>query len=74
VGRSNYLFVGNEEAGHDIAVIYTLVASCEKHGINPVSYLADVLVRVQKHPASQIEDLLPHRYRAQSTSALAVAP
>jgi len=64
VGRSNYLFVGNEKAGHDIAVLYTLVASCEKHGINPVSYLADVLVRVQKHPASQIQDLLPHRYRA----------
>jgi len=67
VGRSNYLFVGNEEAGHDIAVIYTLVASCEKHGINPVSYLADVLVRVQQHPASQIQDLLPHRYRAPAT-------
>jgi transposase len=63
VGRSNFLFVGNEQAGHDLAVIYTLVASCEKHGINPVAYLSDVLVRVQKHPASRIEELLPHRYR-----------
>jgi transposase len=74
VGRSNYLFVGNEEAGHDIAVIYTLVASCEKHGINPVAYLADVLVRVQKHPASQVEDLLPHRYRPLPASRPVAAP
>ena len=63
VGRSNFLFVGSKEAGEDLAVIYTLVASCEKHGINPVAYLSDVLVRVQKHPASRIEELLPHRYR-----------
>lgn len=69
VGRSNFLFVGNEQAGHDLAVIYTLVASCEKHGINPVAYLSDVLVRVQKHPASRIEELLPHRYRPQEHAA-----
>jgi transposase len=69
VGRSNFLFVGNEQAGHDLAIIYTLVASCEKHGINPVAYLSDVLVRVQKHPASRIEELLPHRYRPPELAA-----
>jgi hypothetical protein len=35
-GRANYLFVGNEEAGHDFAVLYTLVVSCEKHSVNPL--------------------------------------
>ena len=63
LGRANFLFVGSEEAGHDLAVLYTLVASCEKSGVNPVAYLTDVLTRVQRHPANRIEELLPHRWK-----------
>ncbi len=63
LGRSNYLFFGHENAGQNFAVLYSLVASCEKHGVNAIDYLADVLIRVQKHPASRIEELLPHRWK-----------
>jgi transposase len=63
LGRGNYLFFGNEEAGHNFAVLYTLVASCEKHGVNAITYLSDVLTRVQKHPASRVAELLPHRWK-----------
>jgi transposase len=63
LGRSNFLFVGHENAGHDLAVLYTLVASCEKHRLNPIAYLTDVLVRIQTHPAARVEELLPHRYK-----------
>lgn len=63
LGRANYLFVGNEEAGHDFAVLYTLVASCEKHAVNPLDYLADVLIRVQGHPAARVRELLPDRWK-----------
>lgn len=63
VGRSNFLFVGNEESGHDHAVLYTLVASCEKNGVNPVAYLTDVLTRIQTHPANRVDELLPHRWK-----------
>jgi transposase len=63
LGRSNFLFVGNEASGHDFAVLYTLVASCQKNGVEPIAYLTDVLTRVQTHPARKIEDLLPHRWK-----------
>ena len=63
VGRSNYLFVGHKESGEDHAILYTLVASCEKNGVNPVAYLTDVLTRIQTHPASRIHELLPHRWK-----------
>jgi transposase len=63
LGRKNYLFAGSEDAGHDLACLYTLVASCEKHGVNPLAYLTDVLVRVQEHPESRVADLLPHRWK-----------
>jgi len=29
-------------------------------GINPVDYLADILLRIQTHTASRIDELLPH--------------
>ena len=32
------------------------------NGVNPVAYLADVLLRVQTHPASRIDDLLPNNW------------
>jgi transposase len=63
LGRSNYLFVGNEKAGNNIAALYTLVASCEKNGVNPIEYLTDVLTRVRTHPDSRVEGLLPHRWK-----------
>lgn len=72
LGRSNYLFVGHKESGDDHAVLYTLVASCEKNGVNPVAYLTDVLTRIQTHPASRIHELLPHRWKPPVSSAIAL--
>ena len=62
LGRKNFLFVGHEDAGDNIAALYTLVATCEAHGVNPFDYLRDVLMRVSTHPASDIDALLPHRW------------
>jgi len=58
-----FLFVGNEDADHHLAVRYTLVAACEKHGVNPIAYLTDVITRVQTHRASPVAELLPHRWK-----------
>ncbi len=61
--RKNFLFVGTDEAGENLAGLYSLVATCEVNGINPVTYLADILLRVQTHPASRIDELLPHNWK-----------
>ena len=70
MGRANFLFVGHEDSGHRHAVLYTLINSCQQHGVNPVDYLTDVLTRIDDHPARQIEDLLPHRWRPPDDSAV----
>jgi transposase len=62
LGRKNFLFVGSDGAGENLAGLYSLIATCEANGVNPVEYLADVLIRVQTHPASQLDELLPHRW------------
>jgi transposase len=62
LGRKNFLFVGNDDAGENLAGLYSLVATCEANGINPLAYLEDVLVRVHTHPNSRIDELLPHNW------------
>ena len=64
LGRKNYLFVGDVAAGKSLAGLYSLVATCETRGINPFDYLVDVLGRVQDHPASAIDKLLPGAWAA----------
>nr|WP_255424347.1 IS66 family transposase [Corallococcus sp. CA047B] len=63
LGRKNFLFVGHEAAGENLAGLYALVATCEANGVNPEDYLADVLLRVQTHPNARIAELLPHEWK-----------
>jgi transposase len=61
LGRKNFLFVGHEDAGANIAGLYSLVATCEANGVNPLAYLTDVLGRLGT--PSVLDDLLPHRWK-----------
>lgn len=62
LGRKNYLFVGDKDCGTNLANIYSLTATCELNGIDPQRYFEDVLIRIQHHPASRIDELLPDRW------------
>jgi transposase len=63
LGRKNYLFVGSDAGGQRAAILYSLIRTCERHGVNAWNYLRDILTRISTHPASQIDDLLPHRWK-----------
>ena len=63
LGRKNYLFVGHKIAGENIAVLMSLLTSCVANGINPEAYLTDVLLRVATQPVSDIDGILPHRWK-----------
>ena len=63
LGRKNFLFVGNDAAGENLSVLQSLVSTCQACGVNPQAYLEDVLVRVQTHPAKDIDALLPMHWR-----------
>jgi len=63
LGRKNFLFLGNDEAGEHLATLQSLVSSCQLNGVNPAEYLKDVLVRVARgHPQSRLDELLPHNW------------
>lgn len=73
--RKNSLFFGNDAAGQRFAVLFSLIAMCEKHGVNPVEYFTDVLLRIHDHPKSRVAELLPHAWKASfGSSAVPAAP
>ena len=59
VGRKNWMFAGSEDGARRAATLFSLVASCRLHGIDPWAYFDDVLCRVQTHPARRVGELTP---------------
>lgn len=43
IGKKNWLFIGHPSAGKRSAIIYSIVISCQRHGICPDQYLRKVL-------------------------------
>jgi len=59
VGRKRWLFIGHPHAGWRSAVIYSIIVSCRRRGVNPETYLTDVLRRLPSLKITEIEALLP---------------
>lgn len=59
VGRGAWLFVGSDDHAQATANLFTLIASCKLHGLDPEAYLRD-LVRVLVHwPRDRYLELTP---------------
>jgi hypothetical protein len=63
IGRKNWLFCGSDNGGHTGAVLFSLIATCQRHKVNPLDYLRDVLTRIAATPVSQVPQLLPHTWQ-----------
>jgi len=59
LGKKNWWFVGPPEAGERSAVIYTLLGSCRRHGVNPFDYLKDLFMRLPAAKITQIKEFTP---------------
>ena len=62
LGRSNWLFAGSLRSGKRAAAIMSLIQSARLNGHDPYAYLKDVLTRLPTQRASEITELLPHRW------------
>jgi len=68
VGRRNWTFCGSDRGGERAAAIYSLIATAKLNDIDPEAWLADVLRRINDHPASKLDELLPWNW-GRSTAA-----
>jgi hypothetical protein len=70
LGRKNYLFAGSDAGGERAAILYSLIGSAKLNGLDPESYLRDVLTRIADHPIRRIEELLPWNLAPNRSCAL----
>ena len=62
IGRANWLFAGSLRAGQRAAAVMSLIHSARLNGHDPYAYMKDILDRLPSQPASQIDELFPHRW------------
>mgnify|MGYP006275095853 CR=1 FL=1 len=62
IGKKNWLFIGEAEAGERSAILYTIIESCRRRGINAHEYLKDVLTRLPSMTNRQIAEVTPEAW------------
>jgi transposase len=67
IGRKNWLFAGHDVAAQRAATLYSLIASAERHGIDPQRYLTGVLAQIAATSTGELEQFLPDRWKARES-------
>ena len=67
VGRKNWLFAGSDNGGRTAATLFTMIATCERHQVEPMAYLRNVLTRIAAMPINELHGLLPDRWQPATT-------
>ena len=62
IGRKNWIFCGSDNGGNTASVLFTLMATCQRHRVDPFAYLRDVLTRLPATPIHEIDRFLPDRW------------
>jgi transposase len=73
LGRKNWLHIGDEKAGPKIAAILSVLATCERLGIDAREYLLDVLPRLGRATTGAVAGLTPQAWHRNRQSAAANA-
>ena len=62
IGKKNWLFMGEADAGQRSAIIYTIIECCRRRGIDPYTYLRDVLTRLPHMTNHQVPEVTPEAW------------
>lgn len=71
LGRKAWLFAGSDRGGERAAAMYSLIVTAKLNDVDPRAWLADALTRINEHPASRLDELLPWNCRAAASKAIA---
>jgi transposase len=64
VGKKNWLFFGAPDAGERSAILYTILESCKRRGIDQIEYLRDVFNRLPTMKITEVDQLTPANWAA----------
>jgi transposase len=62
IGKKNWLFIGEADAGERSAILYTVIESCRRRDIDPYAYLRDLLTRLPHMTNHQIPEVTPQAW------------
>ncbi len=62
IGKKNWLFIGDADAGQRSAIIYTVIENCRRRELDPYAYLRDVLTRLPNMTNWQIPEVTPQAW------------
>lgn len=57
------LFAGHDAAAANHARLWSLIASAERHGVDPQRYLTSVLANIGQTPPAELEEFLPNHWQ-----------
>ena len=63
LGRKNYLFAGSHDAATRAGMLYSFLAICKKHEVNPMQWLKYTLENIMSINHKNIRDLYPQNFR-----------
>ena len=69
IGKKNWLFIGEADAGERSAIIYTVIEACRRRGLDPFAYLREVFTRLPSMTNWQVKEITPEAW-AKSQSRL----
>jgi transposase len=61
-GRKAWLFAGSPAGAERFADLLSLVSTADAASVNPGSYIADILPRIDTWPHRRLDELLPHAW------------
>jgi len=68
LGRKNWLFCWTEVGAECVGTFQSLITTCRLQGVDPYTYLVDVLQRVEDHPARDVAALTPRLWKERFAS------
>jgi transposase len=66
IGKKNWPFVGDAQAGNRAATFYTLIGNCHKEGINAEACLTDILQLLPTETDHTVHRLTPNAWAAEA--------
>lgn len=69
IGKKNWLFIGDAQAGDRAAVFYTLIGNCRRLQIDPQAYLQDLFTRLPTMTNHQIPGITPAAWEKNRTQS-----
>ena len=68
IGRKNWLFAGNDASAENHARLWSLIASCQRHGVDPQRYLTSVLAKIGTTPKEELDQFLPDVWKREDAA------